>query len=138
MGTARTHVRLLAMLAVPALVLVMHRQPACAADPSYSQVFLYEHTSYGGASLSFTYDQDVADLTKWRLPNSKKNWNDVISSLKVGKFAKITLYQHINYGGNFVTITADGQNVKNQPNLHSIGWGDYVSSFRVRMNEYGQ
>jgi len=107
-------------------------------DPAPHQVFLFEHTNYGGASLGFEFDQDVADLTKWRLPNSKKSWNDVISSLKLGKNTKIILYQHTNYGGNSITLQADGQTIKNYPNLHSISWGDYVSSFKVRMSDYAQ
>jgi len=107
-------------------------------DPAAHQVFLFEHINYGGASLGFDIDQDVADLTKWRLPNSKKSWNDVISSLKLGKNVKITLYQHTNYGGTSITLQAEGQNVKNYSSLHSIGWGDYVSSFRVRMSDYAQ
>ena len=107
-------------------------------DPASHQVFLFEHTNYGGASLGFDIDQDVIDLTKWRLPNSKKSWNDVISSLKLGKNVKITLYEHTKYGGKSITLQAEGQNVKNYPNLHSIGWGDYVSSFRVRTSDYAQ
>lgn len=102
-------------------------------DPSFAQVFLYEHTNYGGATMSFMYDKDVPDLTKWRLPNSKKSWNDVLSSVKLGRNVKIVLYQHINYGGASITLQADGVNNKNYSSLHSFGWGDKASSFKVRM-----
>ena len=107
-------------------------------EPAAHQVFLFEHTNYGGANMSFEFDKDVPDLTKWRLSNSKKNWNDVISSLKVGKNTKILLYKHINYSVLLGTIQGDGTNVKAIPSLHSFGYGDQVSSFKVRMSDYAQ
>jgi hypothetical protein len=107
-------------------------------DPAHYQVFLYEHANYGGATLSFAFDTDVPDLTKWHLPNSSKKWNDVISSIKVGKNTKIILYEHINYKGAKIILQGNGQKNKNYPNLHSFGWGDKISSFKVRRSDYAQ
>lgn len=107
-------------------------------NPSPNQVFLYEHTNYGGASMSFQYTYVVADLTKWRLANSSKSWNDRLSSLKLGRNVKIILYEHINFAGASITLRANGSAQKNYPNLHGFGWGDKVSSFKVRMCENAQ
>lgn len=101
-------------------------------DPADQQVFLYEHTNYGGANMSFSVGTRVSDLRQWRLPNSKKNWNDVISSIKVGKRARIILYKHINFEHELTTIDADCQNIKYFSNLHSYGWGDDISSFEIK------
>ena len=112
--------------------------PANAYEPAGHQVFLYEDTNFGGASMSFEFDKDVPDLTKWRLGNTAKSWNDVLSSLKVGKNTKILLYKHTNYNTLLGTIQGDGTNVKTIPSLHSFGYGDQVSSFKVRMSDYAQ
>ena len=57
----------------------------------------------------------------------------MLSSVKLGRNVKIVLYQHINYGGASITLQADGVNNKNYSSLHSFGWGDKASSFKVRI-----
>lgn len=127
---------LLAVFIVGGILMLAGNSLADIGNPSYCQVFLYEHTNYGGATMSFMYDYDVADLTKWRLPNSSKSWNDRLSSLKLGKSVKIVLYEHINFKGKSITLQANGSAQKNYPSLHSFGWGDKASSFKVRMCDY--
>ncbi len=100
-------------------------------DPSEFQVFLYEHTNYGGNTMSFSVGQSVADLRQWKFLGSKTNWNDKISSMKIGKFAKIIFYDNINYDKKLSEIEGDGYNVKYVPSLHVYNWGDKISSFQV-------
>lgn len=100
-------------------------------DSLYYQVFLFEKPDYGGQSLGFTYDNDIPDLTRWNLPNGLK-WNDRISSIKVGRGTRITLYQHANYRGTSISFEGDGTNNNDISNLHGLGWGNMVSSFKVR------
>jgi len=110
---------------------------AGAADytPSDNQVFFYEHTNYGGAWMSQEFDKLVPDLTKWRLPNSSANWNDRISSIKVGKNAKVILFEHTNYKGATITLLGTGSHgAGNFPAMPS-GWNDKVSSFKVVMGD---
>ena len=133
--------RIFALGAVFAGICLLIAGSALAVDignPSYSQVFLYEHTNYGGANMSFQYDYQVADLTKWRLPNSKNSWNDRLSSVKLGRNVKIVLYEHINFKGKSITLQANGSQQKNYSSLHSFGWGDKASSFKVRMCDNAQ
>lgn len=133
--------RIFALGAVLVGIVLLIAGGALAVDignPSYSQVFLYQDVNYGGATLSFQYEYDVADLTRWRLPNSSKSWNDQISSLKLGRNVKIILYQHVNFRGESITLQADGIHQKNYATLHNFGWGDKVSSFRVRMCDNAQ
>lgn len=102
-----------------------------AGEPAPHQVFLFEEADFGGQSLGFTYDNDVPNLTRWNLPSGEK-WNDRISSLKAGKDTRITLYQNSNYGGASVSFEGDGTNGAEVPDLHVTGWGNAVSSLKVR------
>lgn len=94
-------------------------------------MFLFENADFGGQSLSFTYDNDIPDLTRWNLPTGEK-WNDRISSLKVGKGTRITLYQQANYGGASISFEGDGTYANDVSDLNGLGWGDMISSFKVR------
>lgn len=108
-----------------------------AADyvPADNQVFFYEDANYGGNWMSFKYDKLIPDLTKWLLPNSKNNWNDRISFIKVGKNAKVILFADINYKGATITLLGTGSHgVGNFPTMPS-GWNDKVSSFKVVMGD---
>ncbi len=103
-------------------------------DPNSEQVFLFEHTNYGGNSMSFFINDKVADLTKWKFINSKTTWNDKISSMKIGRNAKIIFYNDINFKKKLSEIEGDGINVKYVPSLHTYGFGDKISSFEVKIS----
>ena len=106
---------------------------SASSEPADNQVFFYEDTNYGGNTLSFEYDKLVPDLTKWNVLNSKNTWNDRISSIKVGKNAKVILFADINYKGATITLLGTGSHgVGNFPTMPS-GWNDKVSSFKVVM-----
>jgi hypothetical protein len=117
------------------LVLAGAATKVSAVEAGDNQVFFFENTNYGGASMSFEYDKLVPDLTKWKLTNSKLTWNDRISSIKVGKNAKVILFADINYKGDTITLLGTGSHgVGNFPTMPS-GWNDKVSSFKVVMGD---
>lgn len=105
-------------------------------EAASGQVIFYEHTNWGGNSMSFDFDKDIPDLTKWKFLNSSTTWNDKISSIKVGANAQVILYQHTNYKGSSITLKGTGSGGAGDfPDLPKIGWNDKVSSFKVRMGD---
>jgi len=120
-----------AAISIITLLLFAFCAAADTPNPAPHQVFLFEHTNYDGESMSFSYDNDIADLTRWNLISGGK-WNDKISSVSIGKNTRVTFFQHINYGGASITFEGDGENNYHIPDLHSLGWGDAISSLKVR------
>lgn len=106
-----------------------------SAVPAPNQVFLFEHENYDGAALYLTVGQDIQDLRQWAI-SSGKSWNDRISSLKIGKNAQVYLCTDIDYGGPAIPYAADGQWITNISSLHPQGWGDKVSSLKVRAHDW--
>jgi len=106
-------------------------------EPKPYQVFFYEDVGFEGAAIGYEYDSDVKDLTKLLVLDSSNNWNDRISSIKIGKNAKVVLYEHVGCDDRsaYIVLQGDGQSVAKYDSLHSIGWGDRVSSFKVRMSD---
>jgi hypothetical protein len=101
---------------------------AWAAEPTANQVYVYEHISYGGAYMRFDGIRDVADLRSYNTGAlGSPNWNDRISSLKVGSDLKLIVYADINYKGASWTVTGPA----NISTLVSNGWNDKISSFRT-------
>jgi hypothetical protein len=104
---------------------------ASARDPESYQIILYEHNDYKGSYIVLEYDRDVNNISFWHT-DSDKSWNDKVSSLKVGKDAKVILYKDKDYKGESITIQGDCNNDKNKTKLTDIGWNDKVTSLKVR------
>jgi len=103
-------------------------------QPGPNQVIFYEHSNWGGNSMSFDLDQSVADLRSWKFLNSSTNWNDKISSIKVGANVKVKVYKDINFKGGDITLMGTGSGGAGDfPNLSTIGWNDKISSFKVQI-----
>ncbi|WAC73810.1 peptidase inhibitor family I36 protein [Roseateles sp. SL47] len=85
------------------------------ASATASQVCLFEHVNYVGASLCLTSSSSWIGRT----------WNDRASSLKVPTGYKVELFSDINYGGRVLTVTA------NTPSLVPSRFNDVVSSVRI-------
>jgi hypothetical protein len=99
-------------------------------EPASNQVFFYEHANYGGQTMSFNPDMNISDLRKWKVGSTKDNWNDRISSMKVGSQVKVTVWADIDYKGDHAPYTtgSDGQG-----HYASLGvWNDRISSLQVR------
>jgi hypothetical protein len=103
-----------------------------AHTPTATQLYVYEHINYGGAYIRWDGIQDIPDLRVYNTgPVGSPNWNDRISSLKVGSQLKVILYEHINYQGK--SITFPGQ--ANISSLVAAGWNDRASSLRTVPND---
>jgi hypothetical protein len=99
-----------------------------AADPTSNQVYVYEHINYEGAYMRFDGLREVADLRSYNTGAlGTPNWNDRISSLKVGSEVKLVVFADINYKGASWSVTGPAS-IKT---LVSNGWNDRVSSFRI-------
>ena len=124
-----------ALVVMLGAVVALHSAGFADLVPADHQVFVYEHTNYGGNYMSFEFDTLVPDLTKWRVLNSKDNWNDRISSIKVGKNTKIILFEHTNYKGATITLLGTGSGGAGNFAAMPSGWNDKASSFKVVMGD---
>jgi len=89
-----------------------------ACIPGDNQVTFYKDANYTGEC----WNKDVGnypDETSMQIPN------DSMSSVVVGKNARVILYGDSNYGGNYSTLT------QSTPDLSTVGLNDTVSSAKV-------
>lgn len=114
--------------------LLSYKAVGAIGNPAPEQVFLFEDTNYQGNSMSFYVNDRVADLTRWKFIGSSTNWNDKISSMKIGKNAKIIFYKDVNFKKKMGELEGDTKKNLDVPNLHSYGWGDQISSFEVKQS----
>jgi hypothetical protein len=137
MKVKRAQKQWLVGLAAAMLIFIGSASKLQSADsaPADNQVFFYEDTNYGGNTMSFEYDTLVPDLTKWKVLNSKNTWNDRISSVKVGKNAKLILFADINYKGATITLLGTGSHGVGNFSTMPSGWNDKVSSMKIVMGD---
>ncbi len=86
-----------------------------------SAVCFFEHTEYRGASFCAEADSNWVGQT----------WNDRISSVRVPSGTQVELFFDINHGGRALAISSDA------PNLVSLNFNDFASSFRIRAGSGG-
>lgn len=111
----------------------MKSKDACGgAEPGDNEVIFYEHKNFQGASKTATFDSDVADMRYW-----DGNWNDRVSSMKIGSNVCVTVWQNINYGGEKMEMSGNSDCVTDYLNLVNNGWNDKMSSFKVRSRDVG-
>lgn len=79
-------------------------------------VTIFEHTNYGGKSQGLKEGINTSVL---------KIGNDIVSSLKVKKCWKVTLYEHNPNNGRQLVITGD------TPDLIPMNFNDIVSTIKV-------
>jgi hypothetical protein len=102
-----------------------------ARKPGPNEVIFYWDSNYEGESLSFSCSESVNNLSHWSIINTNQNWNDKISSLKVGENAQVTLYWDSNYEGDYKAFSGFCTTDYNISSLSNIGWNDEVTSFHV-------
>ena len=106
-------------------------------NPPDNAVVFFENTNYGGRWFAVYYDRDYNDLRSIYLGSgsSSGNWNDRISSLKIGKDACVTLWKDINYKGDKSALQGNQTSMNAISSLVPSGWNDKVSSLKVRMRD---
>lgn len=77
----------------------------------------YEHTNYGGQSITFNYPRDYNDLHR------KPSFGDKISSIQCYG-ASLRVFEHSQWAGASLTISGWAS----ISNLHAYGMGDKISS----------
>lgn len=103
-------------------------------EPASNQVFFFEHNNYDGYYMGLSYDRDKDDLTTLYFAQSgSPNWNDKISSIKVGTEACVTTWFNVKYKGQRNFFEGNAVTVSNYPDLLPAGLGDKISSFKIRM-----
>ena len=88
---------------------------AATAAADAGAVCFYEHINYQGASFCASADSNWVGGT----------WNDRISSVKIPAGYKVSLFEHINYGGRVLALTGD------TPNLVGLNFNDAASSLKI-------
>ncbi len=111
-------------------------------EPYQDEVIFFEHSNFDGYFLRYPTDLDLADLTRQNLEDpftgtiSAYNWNDRISSMKIGAKSCITGWININYSGQKWMYRANGNNCWNITDMGPLGSGDKFSSFKIRDRDH--
>lgn len=100
-------------------------------EPASNQVFFFEHNNYDGYWMGWTADRDEGNISCYNM-YSNVNWNDRISSIKVGAEACATTWLDANYKGTRNFWEGNGFNVSNYPDLAGTGLNDKITSIKVR------
>lgn len=105
--------------------------PIIVSAQSANRAYFYEDINYRGNYMVFSGVRDEPDLRVYKTAGaSSPNWNDRISSIKVGTGLKLIVYRDINYGGPSISFTGPAT----ISTLVSNGWNDKISSFRTVPN----
>ena len=96
-------------------------------EPQYTDLkaVLFDDSNFEGVSLPLGDNISKLKNKKFNERSLNKNWNDILSSIKVEKGNEIIMFEHSNYEGDSLIITGS------ESNLKDIGWNDRVSSIRV-------
>ncbi len=98
--------------------------PGDTTERETAKVELFTNANYQGPSIVVEVDNRLPDLSRLRFP--ERNFNDRVSSIRVVGRLRLLVYQHTDYRGEPMEITAS------VPNLdHFPGWNDSISSLRA-------
>ena len=92
---------------------------ANSVDLANGTIIAYEHKNYRGKTSTFR-------VGSWNKHQLGRVGNDRISSIRVPAGMEVTLYQHDTWRGKRITLT------RSYNDIHKLGFGDEVSSLRVR------
>ena len=101
-----------------------------SAEPACDEVYFYEHADFKGELIIFSIPEGANDLSYYKFPwNTGKGWNDAISSIKVGRNAKVYVYKDINSQGYLTAYWGNGKDVRKVSSLAL--YNDVISSFSI-------
>ncbi len=106
--------------------------PAWVFDPNSNEVILWEHADYKGVSIRYSVGTEVSNLTNEK--TGGMNWNDKVSSLKVGANVRLITWEHKDYKGKcvgFLGSNAGGHTDGKYPRLSDWNFNDKMSSLKV-------
>ncbi|NET35811.1 MAG: hypothetical protein F6K19_27925 [Cyanothece sp. SIO1E1] len=92
---------------------------ANSVDLASGTITAYEHKNYRGKATTFR-------VGSWNKHQLGRVGNDRISSIRVPAGMEVTLYQHDTWRGKRITLN------RSYNDIHKLGFGDEVSSLRVR------
>jgi hypothetical protein len=95
-------------------------------SPGQTTVCLHENSGYGGKKKCYTTTSttQIANFKNEKWDSGKGNLNDEVTGLSITGNAKVTLYQHTNYGGTAYEYTSSTSNV-------GKGANDKFSSIKI-------
>lgn len=112
--------------------------PSTCTEPGENEAVFWQNINFGGAQFRLLAPGNYADLRSIKAPSG--NWNDKISSMKLGEDVRVLAYSNINYAGACLVYTSSGTGGRTNnygdlraqnTNLSSGTWNDQISSLRV-------
>jgi len=94
---------------------IFGKQKMSHHEPDKNEIIVYEHRDYKGEWKVIA--EDASDLRKL-------GFNDIISSIKVGKHCKAELFEHVNYAGKRMELTDSVVYIGDK-------WNDTISSIKI-------
>lgn len=98
--------------------------------PNNNQVCFYENENYGGSYICISSSGEYADLGRYFVGTSSKNWHDKISSVIIGKNACAIMYEHANGGGYCLILRGNGERERRIPKLSPYNFNDKASHIK--------
>lgn len=118
---------------ISSLVIRDGRTGSTCVQPATNEVVFWQNADYGGAQFRALTTDDFRNLKNVKFPGGG-NWNDSISSIRVGGDASIMAFEDADFGGKcFIFEAGDYNNLTNQ-NTNLTGsrtWNDRISSMMV-------
>jgi len=97
-------------------------KPDPASSPAAGCVWIYQDCGYQGTKVEY-----CADDPDFR----NKNFNDLGSAIVLGPNTQATLFEHINYDGRQLSITANRSCFYNDPDDLTRAFNDLSSSIKI-------
>ena len=98
----------------------------------HASIVLFSDSGYSGRRLPLRAGDSIPNL-------SRIEWNDSISSIRMNDNVRLQLFEHSNFRGRSIIISASQYNMNHvrpdRPYGRSERWNDRVSSLRVIGNE---